>query len=234
MNVSPLIKAALTPGSIAFLVLCLLIWSGLRFGWPRNRRMARGWLIGVIALYVTLALPIVATTIVGGLPPVVPADLDAWSGGRTVIVLDGDNRRGRVSETLRVYRAASPQSIIVLGEPWIADALVAEGIPRPVVMTEPGPGTTRGQVGWVGRRLLTRPAEQVVLIASRLQMPRIAALVQAEGLTLGLRPAPIDREPPTTGAWQFVPTYVALRASRDAIYEHAALAFYGRQGWIHR
>jgi hypothetical protein len=31
-----------------------------------------------------------------------------------------------------------------------------------------------------------------------------------------------------------VPTYIALRVSRDALYEHAALAYYRSRGWITR
>jgi hypothetical protein len=30
----------------------------------------------------------------------------------------------------------------------------------------------------------------------------------------------------------FVPTYYALRVSRDAIYEHVALRYYRWHGWI--
>jgi hypothetical protein len=30
----------------------------------------------------------------------------------------------------------------------------------------------------------------------------------------------------------YIPTYTALRVSRDALYEHAALAYYGWRRWI--
>ena len=44
--------------------------------------------------------------------------------------------------------------------------------------------------------------------------------------------SPIDTEPATSGWRLVVPTYYALRVSRDAIYEHAALALYTWRGWI--
>jgi hypothetical protein len=63
-------------------------------------------------------------------------------------------------------------------------------------------------------------------------MPRVAALAQTAGLELDLLASPVDQEPPTEGVWRLVPTYLALRVSRDAIYEHAALAYYRWRGWI--
>ena len=70
------------------------------------------------------------------------------------------------------------------------------------------------------------------MVASELQMPRVAALVRAQRLTVLLAPSPIDSEPPKAGWTSFVPRYSGLRLTRDALYERAALAYYSRQGWI--
>jgi hypothetical protein len=63
-------------------------------------------------------------------------------------------------------------------------------------------------------------------------MPRIAALARSAGVAPLLLPSPIDDEPPAVGVWRFVPTYIGLRTSRDAMYEHAALVYYRNKGWI--
>jgi uncharacterized SAM-binding protein YcdF (DUF218 family) len=234
MSMSPLVKAALTPGSIAFLFLCLVVWIGLKLVWPRNRRVARIWLLGVAGTYIVLGLPPVANAIVGALPPVDVADPFPGRGIDTLVVLDGDNRVGRVRTALSVHGARPAGAILVLGEAWILDELVAAGIPPALLSQVEGPGTTRAQIAWVAERARMRPADRMVLIASRLQMPRVAALARARSLRLQLVPSPIDIEPPTSGFWQAVPSYVALRASRDALYEHAALVYYRRRGWISR
>jgi uncharacterized SAM-binding protein YcdF (DUF218 family) len=70
------------------------------------------------------------------------------------------------------------------------------------------------------------------VIASRLQMPRVAALAHSEGLDVTLIPSPTDTEPPTAGFRVFVPSYTALGVSRDALYEHAALAYYRWRDWV--
>jgi uncharacterized SAM-binding protein YcdF (DUF218 family) len=233
MTLSPLVKAALTPGSIAFAVLCLVIWIVLRFVWPgAGSPASRYWLAAVAVLYVVLALPVVATRIAGSLPVVAQADLVEGTRINTLVVLDGDNRVGRVREGLRVYRAVSPPSVVVLGGSWVLKELADGGIPRERLTIEAGPAITRDQIDWLGRQLASKQAGRIVVVASRLQMPRVAGLSRAGGLDVKLVSSPIDIEPPTSGIWRFVPTYVALRASRDSLYEHAALAYYRWRGWI--
>ena len=231
MSVSPLLKAALTPGSIAFLIVCLAAWLILKYVWPKNRRIARVWILGVTGLYSVLGLPVVATSIAAGLPQTPTVQLSQGERIDTLLVLDGDNRVGRVNQALVVYRMAAVGGVIVLGEAWIVDQLAAAGIPSNRLAQEAGPRTTRAQIEWVKERMAERPGARVALIASRLQMPRVSALVQSAGVTLLLWPSLIDDEPPTTGLWRFVPSYVALRTSRDALYEHAALAYYRWRGW---
>jgi hypothetical protein len=70
------------------------------------------------------------------------------------------------------------------------------------------------------------------VVASRLQAPRVWALARAMGLGILVMPSPVDDEPAASGLRAFVPSYLALRVSRDAIYEHVALAYYRWQGWI--
>jgi uncharacterized SAM-binding protein YcdF (DUF218 family) len=226
------VKSALTPGSIPFFLLCVLIGLGLRYAWPRYRRIANWWLAGVFCVYGLLALPLLAGAIVDRLPQVPAGTVSPGQVIDTMIVIDGDNRVGRVETSVRIFRAADVRAILVLGDPWLIGELETAGVPGDRLEHDFGPSNTRGQIARIRRLMETQPGARVVLIASRLQMPRIAALARAERIAPLLVPSPIDSEPPTSGIWRFVPSYIALRASRDALYEYAALAFYRWQGWI--
>jgi hypothetical protein len=57
-------------------------------------------------------------------------------------------------------------------------------------------------------------------------------MARAMGLDIQTVPSPIDDEPPRTGIKRVVPSYIGLRVSRDALYEHMAIAYYTRKGWI--
>jgi uncharacterized SAM-binding protein YcdF (DUF218 family) len=232
MAIPTLIKAAAIPGSIPFLIASLVVWVMVRFLWPRSRRLGYGWLLAVALIYLVLSVPWVANQIADRLMP--PQHEPAAFAGAldTLVVFDGDNRVGRVREARRVYGIARPREIDVLGETWLVYALRRAGIPPDRIRQQAGPSTTREQMAWVQHSVEPRAAARIGLIASRLQMPRVAALAKSAGLALVLLPAAADAEPPTHGIRLYIPTYKALRVSRDALYEHAALAYYAWRGWI--
>jgi hypothetical protein len=62
----------------------------------------------------------------------------------------------------------------------------------------------------------------------------MAALIRSRNCPVALLPSAVDAEPPTAGTDRFVPSYLALRLSRDAIYEHAALVYYRSRRFIAR
>lgn len=196
----------------------------------RTRRLARFWLVVVAGIYVLMGLPVVATSLARGLPAY--AHAPTTQPVRALIVLDGDNRRGRLSETLRILRQDAPESVSILGDVWFIDELEAGGHPRGRFHHETSPANTREQIDWTARFVAEHPGTLPTLIASRLQAPRVAALADAAGLTIALVASPIDDEPPAKGWRAWVPSYVGFRTSRDAIYEHLALWWYRRNGWI--
>jgi len=149
-----------------------------------------------------------------------------------LMVFDGDNRVGRVREALRVWSAVHPERMIASGSQWLFDRLSAEGVPRERLVHEHTSVNKRGQVDYVKQYVKAQPAIRIGVIASRLQMPRIMALAKRAHLTLAFFPSSVDNEPVREGPLLFLPTYAALRVSRDALYERAALAYYRRQGWI--
>ena len=69
-------------------------------------------------------------------------------------------------------------------------------------------------------------------VTQRLQLPRVHALLRMRHLSPLQLAAPADWEPADRGLRAILPTYYALRISRDALYEHMALWYYRRKGWI--
>jgi uncharacterized SAM-binding protein YcdF (DUF218 family) len=226
-----ILKTVAVPGSLTFLGLCLA--AGLVATYrSRYRRLGQAFLVLVAAAYFVLALPIVANAIADHLPGVPSTGLRSGEKLDTLVVFDGDNRRGRVREALRVYRTSSPRIVCVLGEDWIPDALQKEGIPSSRLARYSTTPTTRDQVAWVEQLAARSNAGGIAVIGSRLQTPRIGRLLAAMRVPVVLIASPIDDEPPRAGWQLFLPRYIALRVSRDAVYEHVALAYYAWRGWV--
>lgn len=228
-----LLKAVGGPGSFGFLAVCTAFGLVLARASHRTRRVSRIWLLSLYLGYVALGLPIVANHIVASLTNYEPI-CDFGSLGETdvLVVLDGDNPLGRVRETYRVFRATSPRWVLVSGPEWLNAQLRRMGIPSDRLIADFNAATTLEQVQRLPHHLDGRHATRVVIVASRLQMPRVAALTRATGFPATPAPSSVDDELPTSGFQLIVPTATALRVSRDAIYEHFALAYYRRRGWI--
>ena len=232
MNVVRLLKPIGGPGSLGFLALGSAIGVFLIYAWPRNRRLGLAWFLGLYSSYLVMGLPLLAHRVAAGLvapnagyqPITEPLD--------TLAVLDGDNRVGRVREARRIWAVAKPATVIVSGEDWLVDSLVASGIPRQRLTFDRSSTTTREQIEYLVGYADKHPAAHLAIVASRLQMPRILALARRVGLHATFYPSPVDREPATDGLLLLVPTYAGLRVTRDALYERAAINYYGRQGWI--
>jgi hypothetical protein len=224
------------PGSIEFFFLCLGVGLCFWLIWPRSARLARRWLMGVFSLYIVLALPITAKAIAGQLPamrtdvvwgPVTPVD--------ALVIFDGDNRRGRLRAAAAAYAQSHPRETWVLGSEasWFEPELPPAGIPASAVQFDSSTLNTRDQIAWVGRRIAAQSDLRVAVVASRLQAPRIAGMFRVAGLTtVAIVAAPIDTEPPVSGSALLLPANSALRVSRDALYEHMALAYYRHNGWV--
>jgi hypothetical protein len=208
-------------GAAALIGLLLLV--------PRKtRRAARYWLFALATFYVVLGLPVVANAIADRLPALERTGPTGRLG--MLVIFDGDNRRGRLATAIEAIRVHEPRIIWVLADRWVADRLRAAGSGqfRHDGLTQ----NTRDQIDRVSEFIESHPGEPVAVVVSRLQAPRVAALAAARNLSIAILPSPIDDEPPTGGWRRWVPSYIGFRTSRDALYEHAALWYYGRQGWI--
>lgn len=233
-TVLSIVKPIDAPGSIPFFLLALAVGLVLRFGWRQTRRIGRNWLVGLVAGYGILALPLVANGIAGGLAGPRLAATPKRGPLDALVVFDGDNRRGRVRTALELWQRSHPQVVWILGgEPeWLRDELPLGGVPASMIRIDQSTTNTRDQANWVMRYHTDDPQSRLAIIVSRLQTSRVAGLLARLTPQVPLMGAPIDDEPPTRGARLFVPTYIALRVSRDALYEHAALAYYRYRGWI--
>lgn len=231
MNPFELLKLTGGPGSLQLLVLLVAAGVLVRLRWPSARRVASWWIAAVAASYVALSLPVVSKTIDHRLMAFTQnAERSPDTGVQTIIVLDGDNRRGRLAETLSLWKSTSPRRVIVSGQEWLAERLAEAGVPANALEREADTSTTLEQIAWL-TRIDTDP-RSVAVVASRLQTPRVQALLRKAGFQPHLVPASIDAEPPNAGWTCYVPSYAALRLSRDAIYELVALRYYRARGWI--
>jgi uncharacterized SAM-binding protein YcdF (DUF218 family) len=216
---------------MGFLALCCLIGLALRWrGWIRA---GRAWLLTVYIAYVLAGLPVLANSIAAALSDYVPLqDLGSVGSADVLIVLHGDNVRGRVREAKRVFDAATPPVVIVSGGPDFIELIIAGGIPEERIVREHHARNTAQQVVYLADFVRQHAMKKAVLIASRLQMPRIAALTRAERWDVVLAPSPVDAEPPQSGVGRFIPRYAGLRVTRDALYEHLAIRYYRRKQLI--
>jgi len=219
------------PGSLRLLALCVALGVALRLC-KAPKALVYAWFALFTAVHVVLALPATAYAIerrlVGSLrsaPVSPPFD--------TIIVLDGDNPQGRVAATLSLWQELKAAHIVVSGGPWLAEQLTQAGVSPGAITLETGSSTTREQIIWVVEHWQAKlPA--VVVVASCLQAPRVQALLEQHGADVRLVGAPLDVKPPRDGWHSFVPSYESMILSRDALYEHAALAYYEHRRWISR
>jgi len=216
------------PGSLRLLGVIIAATTLLWLVRPRWRGKLIVSSAAVAATYLVLALPAVANAIERSLPSTaqaVPVTIDR------LVIFDGDNRRGRARVGIALIKERQPTEIWVIGMGWLVEALSDAGIPRTFIHHWVAP-TTSDQVKDLQDILSSSPGQKTVVIVSRLQAARTAALLRAANLDVTLIASPADQEPPAAGIHHYLPTYLALRISRDAIYEHAALWYYRKKGWI--
>jgi hypothetical protein len=222
-----LLKWIGAPGSLTFLALCC--GTGLLLRWAGYVRAGKVWLFAVYLSYVVGGLPPVSRFIESKLQPLPPLPNDALSAPDidAIVVLHGDNVLGRVRETLRLADSSTAPIVVALGDESFCRMVEEAGVPAPRLRCRSGPSTTRAQLLDVQEQIRRGVFKHPVLVASRLQMPRIRGVLAVTGVAATLAPSAVDDEP-----GRYLPSYLALRISRDALYEHVAIWHYRRQGWI--
>ncbi|HEY7188843.1 MAG TPA: YdcF family protein [Vicinamibacterales bacterium] len=226
------IKTVGGPGSLGFLVLGLTVGIAAARVFSRSR-LPRIWMALLAVFYVVCSLPFVAQSVaatlpraehLGRLPQDCPTD--------TLIVLGGDNFRGRLREALRITSLCAPPHVLVSDQLWFAKRLVREGIPETRMKVDTMSRTTLEQLRMVKTYARGKPERGVAVLASILQMPRVEALARRLGVEVILLESPLDNEVVSGPVRRIFPSLSALHVTYDAAYEYLALAYYHRQGWI--
>ena len=152
-----IVKVALVPGSIFFLVVGLIVGVFLLHRGPRGARGGRAWLTALCLLYCILGLPIVSNALIhtlqaGYKPLETPGDA---KDARVVVVIGAGvvsyTSDGRaihemasrtaytVLEAARIYQLTNPSWVIASG-----------GIPNSVSQTVPESEVIRGELVRLG------------------------------------------------------------------------------------
>jgi uncharacterized SAM-binding protein YcdF (DUF218 family) len=248
------------PGSMALLVLGVLVGvAGLYV--RRLERWARRWLVALCLFYLALGIPVVSQLLERGTRPSYrPIATAADARAATAVVVLGNGivsyeYEGLAVESLtrrtafnaiegaRLYRLLRPSVVIASGglanpeqfrrseAEAIRDVLIRLGVPREVVVIEPGSSNTAEQAERVAPLLRDHP--RFALITSPIHMPRAVALFRSRGLNPTPAPSHIDY----TGGLQdsmlrFVPSANALRASELSMYEYLGMTYARSRGWL--
>lgn len=227
---APSLKSLLVPGSIAWLALMLLASGLLLASGGRLRRVGGVVLAISLAAYAVLSTPIVACALTAHLAVYGP--LRQPTHVAAVVLLDGDNPSERLTETLRLYRWLQPPWVVLSGDQFPAEDLVRGGVPRDRILVDATSETTREQALHVASLLRAHQIESSVLVASEIQMPRALGAFRAAGVEAVPSASPLDWRGPCSGAAAWLPGRDALYASKEAIYEYLALAYYRWRHWL--
>ena len=227
-----LVKAWLVPGTPSFLLIVIGVSLPLIFV-RRTRALGIAAAAVVILSYLLLSLPIVADAVAAPLAQQSrPADAVAIDGVDAVLLLIGDNQRGRAMETVRLFRLLRPRWVIVSGPSVWAEVLQFSGIAANQIIVESQSGTTYEQATGLRPVIEMYRIRRIVLVASQVHMPRAFAVFQTLGYDVIPAPSPVADGMKLLGWWQWIPQTSALELSRDAIYEYCALPYYRWRGWI--
>lgn len=226
------LKAIGAPGSLGFFAVGAAAGLFLVVVSKRTRRSGRLVLMTLVIVYLALSLPWVSDLVSTVLPrPSIqrPTPSDKID---QLFVLDGDNYRARAKTACEVFAQHRPRIVWIQGSMDLRDELVACGVPADLWAWGSGGNRTTQQVRNVQQHAVRPDAGRLALVVSRVQLPRVAALVRAAGLDVAIIASPVDREPASSGFGRLLPSFSALAVSRDAIYEIAAYAYYRLNGWL--
>lgn len=221
------------PGSLRLLLIGTLVGLAVVYYWPKHRRLGRAWLAVLLASYLILGVPLIASRIAAPFGRSMTAvEVERLAHVELLVIFDGDNWKGRIRETLFACRKLAPATILVSGGNWFVQNLTRAGLPAARITVDRDSGTTREQVDYLETFVRERRPRTAALVVSRLQARRVAGLLAVRGVPITIIAAPLDTESESGGIWAVVPSFAALQLSRDALYERVALSYYRWRGWI--
>jgi uncharacterized SAM-binding protein YcdF (DUF218 family) len=256
------VKSYLLPGSLSFLVLGATVCVVLLLLGREARRRGRDILLGLLAMYWILALPVVGlgleSLLQGEYRPV--SDPAALEGIEAIVVLSGGSATYRASgvgvdtlseasalraiEAARLYRAAAPEFVILSGgapqapEGAVSDAqamrpvLLELGVPEDRILMDNVSGDTHAQAVTLAGMLATYQIESFVLVTSPAHMRRSMLAFEAQGLHPLASVAAGQSEGGQADARAWLPSERGLGISRAGVREALALVYYAARGWL--
>jgi uncharacterized SAM-binding protein YcdF (DUF218 family) len=214
-----IVKAALIPGSIPFLLAGLAAGVMLLFRPDPWRKRGRRWLVLLLAGYWLLSIPAAADLLAAALarPHHPIASLSAARGASAIVVLDGGTTRVRARgdgmdtlnvpsalralEAVRVYRLlGNPLVVVTSGDlaaqdprspegAAIRDAIAAAGVPADRIVLDSASPNTHAHATTVRALLKERAVDRIVLVTSATHIRRAAWTFQAAGFDVVASPA---------------------------------------------
>lgn len=204
------IKEFLVPGSAWFLIIAATICAGLAYG-ARTRRIGRGLLVSLVAIYWAMSFPFVAralqaaqhirqasSTVVA--LPTTPLPIVVLGNGLGGYSAAGANFEVPLGQTamntlfaVGRYRRYPDSPVVASGgtQPGydtapeadvIRDGLVRNGVPAGRILLDRRSINTRDQAVEVSKILTTLGQNRCVLVTSPQQMPRAVALFAKQGI----------------------------------------------------
>jgi uncharacterized SAM-binding protein YcdF (DUF218 family) len=252
------LKTALHPSSI---VACLsLVMVGVLLLYLKSgAKLARRWLIAVMAGYWIISTPLGARLLMSGLTdgygPVEKSS--EVPGASAIVVLGGGSytyRAGgltldaptgssalRALEAARLYRLLGDPLIIASGgivfpadnpdpeSEMLGKALVGLGVPPHRIVYESLSRNTMEQAAQSKAILQAKHIDRFVLVTSSTHMKRSMAVFRAAGLSPYPSASRLRSEGLSDG-WQLMPQKSYLELSDEAIYDYLALGYYWVRG----
>jgi uncharacterized SAM-binding protein YcdF (DUF218 family) len=254
-----LIKYALVPGSIGFLMAGVTIGIVLLYGSPSVARWGRRSMLALVTLYWMLSLPPVTVGLEASLSRlyektdvapqatvlvVLGAGSITCRGAGGEISLPTPQSAFNVLEAARVYRLMANPDVIASGgapDPYLQlrpeaevlrQELIRAGVPASKITIESNSLDTHDQAVEIARMLRRRHVTRLALVASTTHLPRAVALFRAQGLDPIAVGAPLRSD--SDGGWDrhVLPSLKALRASEMVSYHYLATAYAWLRGWL--
>jgi uncharacterized SAM-binding protein YcdF (DUF218 family) len=255
-----IVKVALIPGSISFLITAVVIGAILLFI-PKLHRWGRWWLATLALGYLFMTTPLGAAVLRQGLGAVYPSIQNAADarGAQTIVVLgngvftyaEGGRVVGvptrqtawTVLEGARVFHLLDGATVIASGgivvpgvqlEPE-ADIMALElehlGVPRDRIVLDRTSLNTYEQS--VRMETLVGRGQRMVLVTTPIHMPRAVALFRARGLDVVPSPSALAFRPRNLSPLLWIaPNPNSLSESHLAMYEYMAFAHAWGRGWL--
>lgn len=251
------LKQLFVPGSIRFLILCLIPGALLLFRRKDGARAVRLWMASVAVAYWVLSTPVTALALIDLFTPAIQpimSKADARRATAIVVLGAGVNvhrsrgesygaptREGslRVLEAARLYHVLGGVPIIATGgkgtSRYPAAALMARqleqlGVPADSIISEEQSENTHDHAVFVPPLLKRHGLDQFVLVTSQQHIARALGAFRK----VGLDPVPSTPEVfVPSGAWieRYLPSPVALAASEGLMYDLLGRVYYKARGW---